>query len=207
MEDCHRGRWLPTRPCPGLWTRPAGGPGIDKALEGQPSWRGVGFPLSPEKVLANQLQNGSLWGHLGRGQRAPGSVIPRTKSGPGGDSPSCWGRMPPSLPQQLLPRCSARPWCPSEGLRPEPKPEQREVPASPLPVLTAEKLPAECSHLTALPESCPSSASEEPHPWESHIESKASSQHTAGRGSRLSGGSTHTCSKEPTSTHFLTQPS
>lgn len=70
--------------------------------------------------------------------------------------------MPPSLPQQLLPRCSARPWCPSEGLRPEPKPEQREGPAAPLPVLTAEKLPAECSHLTALPESRPSSASEKP---------------------------------------------
>ena len=92
----------------------------------------------------------------------PGSVIPRTKSGSGGDSPSCWGCMPPSLPQQLLPRCSARPWCPSEGLRPEPKPEQREGPAAPLPVLTAEKLPAECSHLTALPESRLSSASEEP---------------------------------------------
>lgn len=44
---------------PRALARPAGGPGFDKALEGQPSWRGVGFPLSPEKVLANQLQNGS----------------------------------------------------------------------------------------------------------------------------------------------------
>lgn len=49
----------------GALARPTGGLAIDKALEDQPSWRGVGFPLSPEKVVANQLQNGSCgatWG-------------------------------------------------------------------------------------------------------------------------------------------------
>ena len=51
----------------GALARPTGGPDIDKVLEDQPGWRGVGFPLSPEKVLANQLQNGSCgatWGGI-----------------------------------------------------------------------------------------------------------------------------------------------
>ena len=51
----------------GALARPTGGPAIDKVLEDQPGWRGVGFPLSPEKVLANQLQNGSCgatWGGI-----------------------------------------------------------------------------------------------------------------------------------------------